>query len=198
MTVGIIGTVANIVGVMGKGKPKRIAVFHPKDWRGILEDMDISGREMALSIGIPKVFTQKKEDYNPRLSTCESFTENILSRNRNRKQKTKLPERIILISPYHLGDELEKKDLSATSFYKRIEGKISKATLVRYVAKDFGPWGPRFNTIKLLSEELDKVKEANIEKEEKQIGKQKWDFYKAQQEWLDRDKKKLDKLIQKK
>jgi hypothetical protein len=197
MMVGIIGIVASIVGVMGKAKSKKIAVFNPEDWRKILEDMGISAREMAKSIGIPKVFTQTKKNYNPRLSTCIDFTENILTRNRNRKYKTELPERMILISPYKLGEELEKKDLSCSAFHKQIKGKVSKATIVRYVAKDFGPWGPRFHTIRVLSEGLNNIKEIKVEKGNKEIGEKKWDFYSAQREWLDRDKKNLDKLKQK-
>ena len=196
-------------------KSDRLRLFQPKDFGQICKAFDFNVSEVARQIGVMPPTLQKVvtgDTKRPAISTVDDFTQYVMESYRIRKilPKPVIPERISIISPYHFQKEMDKRGIGVPELARKMNN-ISRATLNCYVKNKWGNTGPTYLFSVWISDaiyEYPVLSKTQLENhmagmqieytddygDPKLSDEKKWSFYEAQQEWLERDQKKLAKL----
>ena len=187
-----------------------------------MEKMDIDINVMGKKINqIPSSLRKQVNGdvKKPNLKTVMDITEYVDSINlqrtyRKNTNRIPLPAKVSIINPILFEKAINERGLTNSELYEHVKkqkGTISFSTLNKYIRNDLGPMGPSYPVSLLISKSIEKfpiltAKERAVKKSfnlvddyfdeegKPQLSKDaKWDFYTAQQEWLERDQKKLKK-----
>lgn len=203
------------------GMSDRVVVFQPHDLGEIFMKMNLEVPDISKSLDM-KVGTFRKyingSTQNMSLDVLDKITQKVVALHRVRDNAPTLPKRVSLINPYQIDKEMKKRCVKVSFLIKKLEGIVSQKYIKEISNSQFRENGPMYAKYKLISDlileqkvkgteeqadflksldEYDYENDVEIldESGNPKLNKNKmWDFYSAQEEWINRDQKKLDKL----